>query len=164
MYLKESGETLVGLDDFAQSVIGSMDSIETPTIGDHVKKGDVVLAVRHGERKAAFRAPIDGRIEAVNETLLNSQDLRNVEPITESWLYKMDPADVEDIPKSLLLGEAARVWLNREVQRLRVFLATMTSRHPELGTTMGDGGPPSYSLIDALDNLEWKKIRMAFFA
>ena len=164
VYLKESGDTLVGLDDFAQSVIGSMDGIQTPAVGDRVSKGDIILEVRHGERTAAFRAPVDGRIEAVNKDVLKRRNVHSSGPITDSWLYKIEPDDVEDIPKSLLLGDAARAWLNREVQRLRVFLATMTPRHPELGITMEDGGPPSYGLIDELDNLEWKKIRMAFFA
>jgi hypothetical protein len=63
----------------------------------------------------------------------------------------------------MLLGRSAREWLDREVERLRVFLATITPRHPVLGDTMQDGGLPVAGLTEYLDESGWQKLRERFF-
>ena len=75
LFLEESGSARIGINDFAQSILGKVDSVQTRALGDTVKKGDVLLKLRHGDRTATFRATVDGVIEDVNSELLESHEM-----------------------------------------------------------------------------------------
>jgi glycine cleavage system H protein len=163
LFLEESGAAKVGLTDFAQAVIGKVDHIATLPVGEKVSKGDVLVKLYHGERTAEFRAPVDGVVGEINNELLQSGTLRGREPYTAGWLYKITPSDTFKLPGRMHLGAEAKAWLNREVRRLKVFLATIAPEHPVLGQTMQDGGLPSTGLIDHLGDLEWNRLHERFF-
>ena len=163
LFLEESGSTRLGINDFAQSILGKVDSVQTRAVGDRVKKGDVIVKLRHGERTATFRAPIDGVIEDVNSELLESHEMFGAEPFSSGWVYRIKPTNTTVLQKSLLLGESAKDWLSREVQRLKVILSTVAPANPVLGQTLQDGGLPAYGLIDYLSEAEWKQIQEKFF-
>lgn len=163
LFLEESGSARIGINDFAQSILGKVDSVQTRALGDMVKKGDVLLKLRHGDRTATFRAPVDGVIEDVNSELLESHEMYGAEPFSAGWVYRIKPASTTAFQKSLLLGESAKDWLSREVQRLKVILATVAPANPVLGQTLQDGGLPAYGLIDFLNETEWKQIQEKFF-
>ncbi len=163
LFLEESGSTRIGINDFAQSIIGKIDSVKTRALGDRVQKGDVLLKLLHGDRTATFRAPIDGVIEEVNTELLERHEMFGAEPFSSGWVYRIKPSNTSVLQKSLLLGESAKDWLSREVQRLKVILATVAPANPVLGQTLQDGGLPAYGLIDFLSEPEWKQIQEKFF-
>lgn len=67
--LDSSGRVRVGVDDFAQRAIGRIDAVEMLEVGRPVRRGETLFVVRQGERTAAFVAPVDGVVAAVNERL-----------------------------------------------------------------------------------------------
>jgi len=162
LFMEESGTVKVGVNEFAQSIVGQVDRFTTLPEGKRVRKGEVLLKLWHGERCATFRSPVDGVVGDVNVVSLN-RARENSAPYTDRWLYRITPDDVTRLPHRMHLGEDARNWLSREVQRLKVFLATIAPEHPVLGATMQDGGLPSDGLIDHLSDLEWEKLQERFF-
>ena len=161
-FLEADGTARVGIDDFAHSVMGAIDRFETRAVGDTVRAGDVLLKVRHGDHTAVLRAPFNGVIHAVNRGMLDRSDLRDVEPYTDGWLYRIEPQDTS-VFRRMRIGEEARKWLSHEGQRLRVFLATVAPSHPVLGQTMADGGLPAFGLAEHLDDVNWTKLQVTFF-
>ena len=163
VYLEEGGKARVGVDEFAQSIIGSVHKVETKRIGEIVKKGDVIVSIKHDDRTATFHSPVDGLVEEINTDLIESQEMMGTSPFVDYWLYKVTPDDITEIPKTLLLGESAKQWLAREIERLKVFLSTVTPENSLVGQTLQDGGLPTWELIDALSDTDWKKLQESFF-
>ena len=163
LYLEESGAARIGVNDLAQAIVGRIDRVQTRAVGDAVRKGDVLLKLRHGERSVAVRSPIDGVIESVNSAVLERRDLRDVHPLTSNWFYRVKPKCTSDCLKNLLIGDAATDWLSREVQRLKVILSTIAPQNPVLGATLQDGGLPAWGLIDFLGDAEWNQVQERFF-
>src|SRR5512138_2384014 len=62
-----SGAADVGLDSFAQRLLGRVDAVVLPEIGKEVARGDVLFALRQNDRRAAFAAPIDGVVTSVHK-------------------------------------------------------------------------------------------------
>ncbi len=163
LYLEESGTARGGVNEFAQSIVGSIDHIDVRSVGDRVREGEVIVQFHHGDRVATFRAPVDGTVKEINTEFLKRPELRGVEPYTSAWLYRIRPDDTSSVPKKLHLGWDAKQWLNREVQRLKVFLSTIAPDHPILGRTMQDGGLPSGGLSEYLNDDDWSKLNETFF-
>ncbi len=163
LYLEESGTARVGINDLAQSVVGRITSAGARAAGDHVLKGDPIVELRHDHRTVTFRAPVDGVIEEINTDLLQRHDYRGLEPFSAAWLYRIRPKVPSTALRDLLLGDAAKEWLGREVQRLKVILAMIAPSDPLLGATLQDGGLPAWGLIDLLSEPEWQQVRETFF-
>jgi len=163
LYLEPSGMAKVGVDDFAHSVIGEIDAAETLPVGEQVRKGDVIVKLRHGDRTAAIRSPMDGVIKSVNTELLSRSTWFGAEPYTSAWLYRIEPRESSELPRSLYLGEAATRWFNHEVERLGVFLGTITPANAVVGRTLPDGGLPTWQIVDHLSDGEWNKCQEIFF-
>jgi len=163
MFLEESGTVKLGINDLAASVIGKIDGITTRKAGDHVRQGEVLFTLSHGDRTATFRAPVDCVISGFNPEQVTNPTLSGKPAFTDAWLCRITPDDSTDFSRAAHLGARARQWLNREVQRLKVFVATTVPEHPVLAQTMQDGGLPAPGLIDELSDDEWKKLHEGFF-
>ncbi len=163
VFLEESGSTKLGIDAFAQCIIGTIDRIESQPVGENIRKGDVILRLWHGNRTIEFRSPMDGVIDDINTSLLERRDMQEVDHFTDAWLYKIKSSDPSELPKTLLVGQASQNWLMREIERLKVFLATLVPGDPALGQTLLDGGLPIWGLIDHVEDDDWKKLNDVFF-
>ena len=87
--IENSGNVQVGLDGFAQGVLGRVDRYELPAKGKRVRQGEPALAVHQSGKRIEFVAPVDGEICAVNERL--NADLRA--PETRMKRVARDPSD-----------------------------------------------------------------------
>jgi len=163
MFLEETGAARVGVDDFAQAIVGDVDQFETRPVGAELRKGDVILTMHHGDRKLSFRSPVDGVIEDVHDDVLRRKELLSIEPASASWIYRIRPQDAAAAIQGMMLGKAAKEWLQREVARMKVFLSTLAPANAAVGVTMQDGGLPAYGLVDALGEQEWRILRDHFF-
>ncbi len=162
-FLEPAGTAILGITDFARSLVGTAKIIDVRAEGDTVSRGDVVLQFRHANRKAKFFSPIDGVVEKVQINLSKRVETDSDENYLSSWLLKVRPKDTSQIPQTMLLGEQAVAWLRREVDRFSVFLATVPPERRALGVTMPDGGTPSSNLIQWLSDSDWEKVQQKFF-
>ena len=157
-----SGTARVGLDDFAQRVIGRIDAVELPQVGTEVRRGDRLFAVRQGKRLAEFSSPVDAVVQSVNEVLTGNTEQLKANPFGQGWVCALNPSNLARDLKGLSIAEEAREWLGREVQRFLSFIVARPAEHMALGHVLQDGGELSVGLLEMLDDETWGQFNQRF--
>ena len=70
----------VGVDDFAGKLIGQVDSVSAPEVGDSLVQGREAWTLRRGDRQAALLSPVTGRVIEVNPLLREQPDAVRTDP------------------------------------------------------------------------------------
>ncbi len=153
----EDGDVIVGIDDFAQSLIGSVDEIRLPRLLKRVQQGGVAYHIRHGQRVVPIMSPIGGWIVAKNEMLASNPSLVNTSPYGDGWLVRIKPVKLQLQVNNLFSGKATQQWLDAARARLhQVFAGTPALMYQ-------DGGEMIRDLSDKCSDAEWDAIVNEFF-
>jgi len=160
--LRPSGEVRVGIDDFAQALIGRIDTIEMPAVGQELKRGVTMIELKQGNRSAAFVSPIDGVVTAINESLLRHAEGLKQTPYLQNWLVTVRPTGLSASLKHLLVAEDAVQWLTGELQRFRDFVSGVAPQVALVGDALQDGGQPVDGLLERMDAQVWDKFQREF--
>jgi glycine cleavage system H protein len=142
----------VGLDDFAQKLLGTPARITLPEVGTRLAKGDPGWTLEVEGRRFDLPAPIAGRVVARNEAALREPGLVNGDPYGAGWLLEVEAPRVAAGTRSLLRGDRARDWLRRAEEALRLRIS------PEVGAVLQDGGVPVPGIARALSEDGWDEI------
>lgn len=153
----EDGDVVVGLDEFAQSVIGTVDNIDLPRLLHKVTQGAIALHVKHNDRRVTLVSPVSGRVIEKNEMVLNNPALINSSPYGDGWLFKVRPRKVHFQLNNLFTGRAASQWQDIE----RAELARLFSGTPAL--MFQEGGVLMQNLADHCSDDEWSAVARQFF-
>lgn len=154
----EDGDVVrVGMDDFAQKLVGKIDALNLPKVGSIVSQGERGWTVHLGSKSVDLLSPIDGKIVAVNEALFNAPKHINEAPYEEGWLMKVKVPRLSANLKNLLSGNLARRWMEEVSGNLRLRLGA------NLGLVYQDGGLPVEGLAKNLDRDKWDEIAKEFF-
>jgi glycine cleavage system H protein len=129
----------VGLDDVARRILSGASAIALPPIGMRLRRGDLLAAVRCGDRLVAIPSPVSGVIVDRNRAVIDQPSLFEREPYNRGWMLRIETDG--NVPRSSHRGPEAKVWLRHENLRLSHFLEA------RLGLAAADGGtltgPPS---------------------
>jgi len=98
---EENGNLTVGITDHAQDLLGDMVFIETPELGDNLSTGDDCAVVESVKAASDVYCPISGEILASNTELADTPEVVNKDPFGAGWLFKIKPADPEEINELL---------------------------------------------------------------
>ena len=148
----------VGVDDLTQALLGPVDSVELPTIGFPVEKGDYLFRISRGDRFLWARSPMDGEIRSVNEELVSDPTRINDEPFDDGWVVRLDGKNVRKQRRRLFRGLEAREWFRNEVDQTLALLA------PTPGyATLPDGGVVAEDLHRHIDDERWREISGTLF-
>lgn len=112
----------IGLDDFAQKILGRVEAIQFPRIGELIRQGDPLFMVRVGQHKLFLPAPSDGIVTHINPELAGEPALIHSSPFEGGWVCEMNPENVSQSVRELLSGEDAVQWELHELNRLHQFL------------------------------------------
>ncbi len=159
-----SGKIKVGLDDFAQNVLGRIDGVKLRKVGETVSRGEKIFSVKQGKRNADFNAPVDGMISSINEELVNNPTVLKDNPYEKGWIYSINPTNLANDIKSLSVSEEATNWLKKEVQKFKEFIAEQFVQDNMLGKTLADGGIPIEGVMEHMDDFSWHKLQEEFLA
>ena len=100
------GDTVtVGITAFAQDQLGELVFVELPTLGGAVTQGDEAAVVESVKAAGEVKSPVGGTIMKINESLVDTPEKVNDDPMGEGWIYKVaitDPTEWES-----LMDEAA---------------------------------------------------------
>ena len=100
------GDTVtVGITAFAQDQLGELVFVELPTVGGAVTQGDEAAVVESVKAAGEVNSPVSGTIMEINESLVDTPEKVNDDPMGEGWIYKVaitDPTEWES-----LMDEAA---------------------------------------------------------
>jgi CheY-like chemotaxis protein len=117
-----AGQVWMGLDDFARQALKSVERIELPAVGAHVKRGDPLFTVRRGTETARFLAALSGEVTQVNVALKSAPRLAVESPYDRGWVCLVRPADLAAELEGLRIGRPVVAWYQAEVARLRAEL------------------------------------------
>ncbi|MEZ4386417.1 MAG: hypothetical protein R3D98_02330 [Candidatus Krumholzibacteriia bacterium] len=158
----------VGLDAFVTRALGRIDAVSFPYHRDECRP---VVRLSVGGAVLDFAFPNAMRCTELNTHLVVDPSEVVRDPYGRGWLFEglcppARPDDVtEPIETGLLRGEAARAWMDRECDRLSVFVHDHVTRpQPETGAVMQDGGRPRGRLADLVDSATLHRLHTTFFA
>ena len=153
----KDGTARVGIDDFAQKLIGKPGKLNLPAIGTRLSQGEKGIQVEIDGNNIDFLSPVDGEVVAVNENVINSPELINQDPYDEGWLIKVKSDRLGVNLKNLLRGNIARAWIEDTVNKL----STSISRN--YGVVLQDGGTITNGFIKELAPDNWQQVAGEFF-
>ncbi len=149
------GRVRVGLDDFAQKLIGKLGRVELPNIGQEVKQGEVGFQVRRNGEVAKVISPMDGIVAHVNDQLRDQPGLVNGSPYEKGWLFTIEPTKLRKNLKGLYYGQEARNYINEEREKL------FAMANEDLRVA-ADGGVSVEDISQELDGKNWAKFIKTF--
>jgi hypothetical protein len=140
---EEDGTVTIGLDEFADHLLGAPDSFTLPAIGDELDLNQTAWRMKKNGKEISVRAPLEGSVVAVGGP-------------KAGWYLKLCPRlDVHDpiTLRHLLRGPEVYGWLSHEVERLQLQL-----RAPGATPTLADGGMLQPDLMDAMQQADWNTV------
>ncbi len=153
----ESGDVVtVGMDDFAQKLIGKIDSIALPTPGSTLVQGERGWTLDVDSRRIDMLSPVHGEVLTINEEALRSLEIIHQDPYDMGWLMKVRVPKLSPILHNLLSGTLARQWTEDALENLRARIGG------NLGVVYQDGGLPVRGIARALDPQKWDEIAKEF--
>ena len=161
------GVASVGLDDFAQKLVGRVESVDLPPIGSRLTQGEKGWILRVGDRAIPMLSPLDGEVVAINEEAVRSPEIVNEDPFGKGWLLKIRPERFTANRTGLLSGRLAMRWTEEVLHGLRLTLGgSLGPLYQDGGTTLPvhqDGGTPVTGIARALYGEDWEpKVREHF--
>lgn len=123
------GMARVGVDDFAQKILGKIDEVELPKEGQDVKKGDLLFKIKQGEQSVQFLAPIAGKVSTINEDLLTQTiEVIKTKPYELGWVCGIEPTNLSSDMQSLKIGAEAISWYQGEVDKYMEIVKDITNQ------------------------------------
>lgn len=148
----------VGLDDFAQKVLGAPAAVALPSVGSRLESGGRGWSLDVGGHRFEMPAPVAGRVVARNEAALHNPALINADPYGSGWLLEVETPRWRSGLRSLLQGRRAQEWLGRAEDALRLRMS------PEIGAVLQDGGVPVSGIARALSEEKWEELARELLA
>ncbi|MEW6749625.1 MAG: glycine cleavage system protein H [Candidatus Latescibacterota bacterium] len=146
----------IGLDDFAQKLLGTPERVSLPQPGTALGQGEQALNLTIGSRAIPLLSPVDGEVVAVNEEVVRSPELVNRDPYGQGWLVEVRGPRVKANLKGLLSGRLALSWMEATAEGLRRRISG------ELGLAMQDGGVPVSGMAQSLSADHWEEVAADF--
>ena len=106
----EDGKARIGITDYAQKQLREVVFAELPEVGDEIVKGEPFGTVESVKSVSDLVAPINGKIEEVNEEVVDNPQIINEDPYGEGWLILVSPSNLEEDLKTLMNFEESVEW------------------------------------------------------
>jgi len=146
----------VGVDDFAQKLIGKPTKVHLPKIGSQIFQGNVGWQLQIDSKSIDILSPVNGEVVGVNEEILKSPEIINEDPYQNGWLLKVKVPKLESNKKNLLSGNMAKVWMEQTVNTLSEKLTG------NIGVFLQDGGVPITGFIKEISPEDWDDFTSEF--
>jgi glycine cleavage system H lipoate-binding protein len=133
---EEDGLMRVGLDDFAQKLVGPVNGLILPKIGAQLGQGEPGWEARVERRSIPILSPVEGEVVAWNEEVLRSPGLVNSEPYDRGWILLVRVHNPAAARRNLLSGRFAQCWMEEVTSALEEHIEEETSVGAGLSRTM----------------------------
>ena len=102
---KEAGNVLViGITSILSAIAGRISAIQLKDVNTSIRRGKNLGTIESGRYFGAVRAPVTGKIVAVNHELFSNPKLANDSPYGKGWFIALSPTsdiDIMNVMKSL---------------------------------------------------------------
>jgi len=146
----------VGIDEFAERLLGAPSEILLPELGTELRQGEPGWSLSIAGTPIEILAPVGGEVVAVNEELQHHPALLAEDPYGAGWLMKIRAPRSGAAERTLLAGEPAAAWMDQQVDMLRRQMGS------EAGAVLQDGGEPISGIAATLDPDNWVEIAKSF--
>lgn len=92
---------IIGVTDHAAAELGDVVFVELPGLGDEFSQGDTVGTIESVKAVADLFLPVSGEVVEINETVVDSPELVNGDPMDEGWLLKVKLTDENELDSLL---------------------------------------------------------------
>lgn len=151
------GKVRVGIDDFALRLLGPQDDIEVPRLGSTVGQSRPAAILKRSGNEAATLSPVDGKVVAVNQKVLNKAATANDTPYGDGWLMVIQPASLRNNLKNLFFDAESMAWIDDEASRLGTLLGG-DSNYPLAAA----GGEAIRDIYGAVPEIGWDRLVKEF--
>jgi CheY-like chemotaxis protein len=135
-----NGMARVGIDDFAQKLIGKIDGIDLPRIGQKVRKGEPIFAIKLGSRSIEIPSPLSGTVAGVNIDLPEHVEYIQMKPYELGWIFHIEPTSLPQELQSLRIGADAVSWYQQEIDKFSEIMKKIsTEKRGVEASTEGKG-------------------------
>jgi len=93
----EGANARVGISDHAQHQLTELAFIQLPTVGQKLKKGEVLGIVESVKNTADVYAPVSGEVVEVNSPLEDDPQVINKSPYDNGWIAVIKMSDVSEV-------------------------------------------------------------------
>jgi glycine cleavage system H lipoate-binding protein len=147
-----NGVFRVGMDDFAQRLLGPPKTLQLPLVGSVVEQGEPALRVAIDGKSVGVVSPVRGEVLETNSEALHKPGVVCEDPYGRGWLMRVKVPRSSAVAKGLLTGELARSWMDQTASRLDRLMG------PSLGPVLQDGGVPVSGFARELSPDHWQEI------
>ncbi|MFH1195622.1 MAG: response regulator [bacterium] len=158
--LESDGTTKVGLDDFANKLIGKIDNINFPNLGMHIKKGDSLFSIKQGHRTIQFNSPITGKVNAINHELTEKLESIEITSYEKNWICAIDVDNIDDEIRELKIGKSAVSFYHEEIEKFSELMKKISPA--KTGEEITDG--MHLGAMESMDDFNWDKMAKEFFS
>jgi glycine cleavage system H lipoate-binding protein len=137
--VEDQGNVRVGIDNFAQMILGRAYAVSLPHEGIKIEKGRHRWSVTHKAGETPLIVPLSGEILEVNWKLKQSPSLLNRDPYGAGWAFVMKPTDLRTGLRDLFYGSHAAEWHRAETEKLYA-LVTEQANTANGALKLPDGG------------------------
>jgi glycine cleavage system H lipoate-binding protein len=138
--LDGDGLVTVGVDDLARTVIGDLEAVELPAVGEHLTAGQPALTVRQKTRRLRLVAPVSGTVTEVNAAIGRDPVRLRWRPYKEGWSYRVAPSDQLSVELGRsAISRDAESWMRVELDRLGLLFEDGTMSPPVEGALQRAG-------------------------
>lgn len=99
------GVVRLGIDDYSQASLGDVVHVELTGLGTSVRAGGVVGSIEAVKSVSEINAPVSGVIAGVNNSVLESPGLINIDPFGEGWLVEIRPDNLSEFDALMSLDD-----------------------------------------------------------
>jgi glycine cleavage system H protein len=89
----EGDEWVIGITDYAQDALSDIVYVELPDEDESFGTGDAFGVVESVKAASDLYMPVDGKVVAVNEDLMDAPEKINEDPYGEAWMIRIAPSD-----------------------------------------------------------------------
>lgn len=155
--LEYGGRVRVGMDDFAARLLGPLEAISLPGLGQKVTAGAQETSLFRLGQAAGLPCPVSGQVLAVNPALAKHPGLVHADPHGQGWLFLVQPSRLQADLHRLAFGPQAQDWLEAEVLRLHE-----TLHGPQELPLAATGGRALEDIFGSLPGLDWAQLARQF--
>jgi glycine cleavage system H protein len=103
--LVEDDFAIVGITDYAQTLLGELVYVELPDVGDVIAQDEECAVVESVKAASDVYCPVAGEIIEINEALADEPSLVNDDPYGNGWLFKIQMDKPEQIDELMTAEE-----------------------------------------------------------
>ncbi|MBZ0243497.1 MAG: hypothetical protein K8F24_09815 [Bacteroidales bacterium] len=155
----------VGLNDLIINMIGENQLNFFKQNGEQVNRGELIAQIGSAEKTLNILAPVSGTISGLNPSLHHQKMVVGQAPYESNWMVDINPKNWQAEARDLLSGEAAKIWLTRELGRMRDFFVgrlAITAQNQHI--ILQDGGEINPEILSEMPAPIWNDFQQAFLS